>query len=246
MQKTKVKKSRITIPVVIIVVVIISLLFIRPIRSIIVMTSMQPSETQEITTDIYSIKNTFVNLYLLKSGDKFILFDAGADKGATESALKAFGISENDIIAIFLTHTDYDHIATIPMLPSADIYMAKSNQTFLTENPSRSKAFIGMDREYITLDDNTTVNIADVEIQCIFTPGHTNGSASYIVNGKYLFVGDNLSLKNGKAGLFDSVFNMSDNGQRESLNKLSKLNNIDYIFTMHYGYTNDFNSAFPK
>jgi len=39
---------------------------------------------------------------------------------------------------------------------------------------------------------------------------------------------------------------MDDNIQRESLESLAKLKNIEYIFTAHYGFSNDYGEAFKN
>jgi len=212
------------------------------------MASMRPLPSQEVTTDVFSINNSFVNLYLLKSGEKYIAFDAGSDVKATEQALNGFGIDESDISALFLTHTDYDHVAAVPLFSSADVYMAQSNKAFIEKasGRSRSKAFVDMGRDYKTMADGEAVTVAGTEIQCIFTPGHTDGSASYVVNGRYLFTGDTLRLKNGEVTLFFAVFNMNDEEQKQSISKLTALSGIEAVFTMHTGYTTDFSGAFSK
>jgi len=208
--------------------------------------SNKPLESQEIMPGVYSINNSFVNLYLVKSGDKYIAFDAGADINTIKNALKKLSINENDVSAVFLTHTDGDHVAGVSLFMHAKIYMSLSNSVFINneDGAKRSKSFIDMKREYKTLNDGETVIEENISVQCIFTPGHTPGSACFLVDGKYLFAGDNLNLKDGKAVLFHDVYNMNNNIQEESLRMLSKLDGIEAVFSMHTGYTVDFKSAF--
>ena len=78
------------------------------------------------------------------------------------------------------------------------------------------------------------------------TPGHTTGSMSYLVNGKYLFTGDCLSLISGKADKFASFINMDNKILETSLHKLKTLSGVDYIFTAHYGYSRNFKEAFSN
>ena len=246
MEKPKKNKRKIIIPVIIVAVAVISLLLVNPVRSVIAIISMNPLDSQELMTDIFAIKNSFVNLYLIKTGDKYIAFDAGADEKATKTALDNLGIDENNVAAVFLTHTDNDHTAAVSLFSSAVIYMSESNRSFIgvNEGRTRSKTFLDIKREYEILTDDETITVDGVQIQCIFTPGHTPGSACYIVNGRYLFAGDNLNLDNGKAVLFTNVFNMDDETQKQSLHKLSTISGIEAIFTMHTGYTTDFMAAF--
>ena len=241
------KKLKCGIIIVIICVAAIGSIFlINPIRSSIALKFMKPLETQEIIADIYAIKNQFVNVYLVKSGDTYIAFDAGLDNETTKTALDNFGIDVDNISVVFLTHTDYDHVNALSLFSSAKIYMSESNENFLEnkKGQSRSEVFLKMNREYNTLKDGESVTIANTQIQCIYTPGHTDGSVSYVVDGKYLFTGDNLNLKNGKVVLYNAVFNMDGAEQKNSIRKLAGIKGIEYVFTMHTGYTADFNTAF--
>lgn len=244
------KKKKLLIIVTILVVVAVagSLILLNPIRSLIAIGSMNPLAMQEVMPGIYAINNGYVNLYIIRSDDRYIMFDAGADTDATVSALRDFGISINDIAAVMLTHTDNDHVSALTLLPSAEVYMSDSNRVFLESEVgrNRSKLFIDMDRAYSTIKDGEVITIAGTQIQCIYTPGHTDGSVCYLVNGKYLFTGDNLNLNNGDAVLFNSIFNMNGEEQEQSLRRLSTLNGVEALFTMHTGYTADFLTAFSK
>jgi hydroxyacylglutathione hydrolase len=73
------------------------------------------------------------------------------------------------------------------------------------------------------------------ELKIFFTPGHTIGSASYLVNDGYLFTGDTLSIKNSKMDVFNEFFNMDTAVERVSIEKIKALSGVKYIFTAHYG-----------
>lgn len=62
------------------------------------------------------------------------------------------------------------------------------------------------------------------------TPGHTPGSMCYLVNGRDLFTGDSLSLKAGRAGLFNEFFNMDSETQKKSLRKLKNTPGVQFIY----------------
>jgi glyoxylase-like metal-dependent hydrolase (beta-lactamase superfamily II) len=89
--------------------------------------------------------------------------------------------------------------------------------------------------EYTTLRDGQLVTFDDLTIKCIATPGHTPGSMSYLVNDKFLFVGDSLSLIDGQVELFNDFFNMDNETQTVSLRKLAKQESVTHIFSAHYG-----------
>jgi len=243
------KKSVIIIPVIIAIVVIAMILLQLP-QLLFAFVTMKPLDTGEVRQNIYAVRDSYVNVYLYKSGDKYIAFDAGANAKAVSDALDSLGIDKEDVTAVFLTHTDGDHVMALTIFPGAEVIMSESNRIFIEtqEGQARSKAFVDMDREYSTLNNGMAyTTAAGIEIKCIYTPGHTPGSVSYIVDGKYLFTGDNLRLKDGRAELFYDVFNMDNETQQKSLALLSGIDdNIEAIFTMHNGYTTDSRTAFEK
>jgi len=99
-------------------------------------------------------------------------------------------------------------------------------------------------RAFITSEDNQEIIISNQKIKGILVPGHTVGSMCYLVNDKYLFTGDALSLKNGKVEPFNKFFNMDSEKALESINKLKELPKAKYILTAHYGFSNEYKSAF--
>ena len=246
MQKKKGRLARILIPILALAVIAGVLLAINPIRSMTAIGSMSPLKTQVVNDNVIAIDNGYVNMYLYKYGDKYVLFDAGVDNEATVAALDDLGIIRSDIVAVFFTHTDNDHVAALSLLPDADVYMAASNKVFLETGTgrTRSSSFLGMDRDARTLADGEGMSISGLEVRCIFTPGHTDGSACYVVDGRYLFTGDTLKLEEGSVTLFYDVFNMDNDTQEQSIRKLAGLKGIEAVFTMHNGYTTDFNTAF--
>ena len=263
MPKRNRKRRLIVVLIALAAVIVLGVVLSYPIRSFVAINTMRPLESYQVTKDVYAINNKFVNLYLFKTGgdgnatneagsgsgdETYILFDAGADSDATASELDRLGIKPGDVAAVFLTHTDYDHVDALSLFPAAGVYMAKSNLDFLDTlaGRSRSKAFLGQAVRYSDLGDGEVVTIQGTRIQCVFTPGHTDGSASYVVDGRYLFSGDTLNLENGKAVTFNAVFNMNDKEQEQSIRKLARLEGIETLFTMHTGYTDDFETAFSE
>ena len=90
-----------------------------------------------------------------------------------------------------------------------------------------------------TLVDGETIDFGGASIQCIFTPGHADDSVCFLIDGKYLFTGDTLSLHDGKVGLFNSLFNQSDEVQKADIQKLFEISGIQYIFSAHYGFSSE-------
>jgi len=211
---------------------------------------MSPLQTGEVIPGIYAINNDMVNIYFIKGDGGYIMIDAGVDKNKTSSALEQLGISTDEVRAVLLTHSDGDHVMTLPLFPNAQVYLSEQEVQMIDGKTSRN--LIGKNSlsvEYKTLAGGETAEIAGLQVKCILTPGHTPGSMCYLIDDKHLFTGDTLSLKDGKVDLFVSFFNMDDKVQSDSLYLLAKFIETampEYIFTGHHGYTNDPNIAFKN
>jgi glyoxylase-like metal-dependent hydrolase (beta-lactamase superfamily II) len=103
-------------------------------------------------------------------------------------------------------------------------------------------------KNYITISDNDSLWINNLKVKCISLPGHTLGSMGFIIDGKYLFSGDAFRIKNGKIATpkLLKFLIMDLNEMKESIEKVSKLKGIKYIFTSHSGFTADFAFAVSK
>jgi glyoxylase-like metal-dependent hydrolase (beta-lactamase superfamily II) len=93
------------------------------------------------------------------------------------------------------------------------------------------------------LEDRETVQIGNLKIEGILVPGHTSGMMAYLVNDRYLFTGDILSLKEGKIMPIPAFFDMDNAQAVESMNIIRHIPAAEYIFTAHWGYTDDYKTA---
>jgi len=66
---------------------------------------------------------------------------------------------------------------------------------------------------------------------------------SYLVNDKFLFTGDVLSLKSGKIDEFNNFFNSDTKTANKSIGIITQIPETEYIFTSHYGLTNNYKKA---
>ena len=142
-----------------------------------------------------------------------------------------------------MTHSDADHVAAVKDFNNATVYLPELEVQMIDGSTSRFLFFKNsLDVDYEILQNGQKFTFDNLNIECISTPGHTPGSMSFLVNGNYLFVGDSLSLVDGKVGLFNDFFNMDSESQAVSLNQLAKLRGITHIFSAHYGFA-ETNSA---
>jgi glyoxylase-like metal-dependent hydrolase (beta-lactamase superfamily II) len=210
--------------------------------------SLNPIETGQIlNTSIYTIKNGYTNVYLINTGDGYILIDAGSDARELETSLTEMNIGKNDIKWIFITHSDSDHIAGLTLFSNAEIFISEDELQlrrgivgFMERNIfGRGKMPSGIDINKLTLlQDNQEFIFNGVRIKCIKTPGHTKGSMVYLIDNKYLFTGDVLKIENGKINLHPFTF-FNRNIARRTIEKLTEtINNSLIVLTSHFGLLN--------
>lgn len=230
------------------VIGIISLIVVFMITYLIIsmsaMKKMMPVETRQLTDDVYSVRTRYVNMYLVKDGDHFIAIDAGIKKGAVKDELKKLGIDPDRVRAVLLTHSDSDHAGGISLFEKAVIYLPEDEEQVINGETGRFLWFGNkIDTENYKLLKDKSFRIGDIKIQMVPTPGHTAGSTCYIINDKYLFTGDALALDNGTIVRFPKIINKSARKARKSMDNLTGLDNVQYIFTAHYGYTDNYKAA---
>lgn len=207
--------------------------------------NMVPLDTQEVAPGVYAVQDTYVNLFLVKNGDNYIAIDAGTKAENVQTALVQLGIDPRAVKAVFLTHSDADHVGGLSLFDKAVIYLPKPEQQMVNGQTPRFLYLKNrLDHGYELLEEGRTLQVSGLTIQGISTPGHTPGSFCYRVNDTYLFTGDSMSLKNGEVHGFNDLFNMDSNIQQKSLGKLAYLTGVEVIFTAHYGFANNFQKAF--
>jgi hydroxyacylglutathione hydrolase len=209
------------------------------------LSKMHPLETKEIASGVYAINDGIVNMFLVRGSSGFIAVDAGNDTKNIKQEMKKLDIDPEKVTAVFLTHSDSDHIAAVAIFKNATIYLPKEEEQMI--NGTTARFYVTKNKinfKYKTFADNEIIKTSDLEIKGIATPGHTPGAMCYLIDNKFLFTGDSLSLQSGKANLFSKLINMDNETQLKSLRTLAQINGVKYIFTAHHGYSDNFAVAF--
>ncbi|MCL2520770.1 MAG: MBL fold metallo-hydrolase [Spirochaetaceae bacterium] len=179
---------------------------------------MTPLPSGEVIPGIWAINNGFVNFYLIKSHNGYVAIDCGADNEQSKAELAKLAITGEQVKAVLLTHDHGDHLAALPLFGAAPIY-AVNNKLATT-----------------VIADGDSFETDGLKVKVIAATGHKEDSVAFLINDSYLFVGDNMSLKDGKPQLFNSVYNQSDVKQQDDIKKLTDIAGVSYIFTAHYGF----------
>ena len=140
---------------------------------------------------------------------------------------------------VLLTHCHFDHVGGVSALQAsgAKVFCSDAEKPLIGTQADLFDAF-GAPRLPYRIDetfaDGEEKNLGGVLVKMLWTPGHTKGSACYLVTakdgGRYLFTGD--TLFEGSIGRTD--FPTGNIGEmRASLKKLSGLEGDYPIYAGH-------------
>ena len=207
-----------------------------------------PMETGKVVDDIFVIGDDYVNMFIIQDSAQYIVIDCGLFPEIVVEQMKKLDIHPNEVAAVFLTHTDGDHVGALGLFDKAKLYMSKEEEQMI--NGKKSKIlWIGNAiprTDYTLLEDREVIQTGNLKIEGILAPGHTNGMMAYLVNDKYLFSGDILRLKDGKIAPIPAIYNMDTKQAVKSMEIIRHIPTAKYILTSHWGYTDDYKAAILK
>jgi glyoxylase-like metal-dependent hydrolase (beta-lactamase superfamily II) len=174
------------------------------------------------------VKDGYVSAYILDlAPGEVALVDSGKDsQGKTVlAALARRGLGPEAVKAILLTHGDSDHVLGAHLFPKATI-MALGPDIALAEG----RVARGLMRAHPTgiqvgrtLVDGEAVELNGVRIDVFALPGHTPGSAAFLVRG-VLFLGDSADVTSDQVLDVAGWFFCSDRAtNRRSLRALAAI-----------------------
>lgn len=164
-------------------------------------------------------------------GRQVALIDAGNDRDgkAVLAELARRGLGPDAVSNIFLTHGHPDHIAAVHLFPNARV-MALDAEAPLVEGRAGSKGpvprLFPVSPTGVTvsraLHGGDVVSVGSTDVRVYAVPGHTAGSAAYLVNG-VLFIGDAGDVKSdGSLQGAPWIFTDSQAEDRASLVRLEQ------------------------
>lgn len=130
----------------------------------------------------------------MSSSDTCVVIDPGE---VTEELLSY--LNGRDVDYILLTHGHYDHIAgvkSLKTLTDAQVGIHHLEASWLLDpvlnRSSNTSKHIYCDWPDILFDGEEVIQCASISIKVLFTPGHSPGSISYLIEDKFVFTGDTL------------------------------------------------------
>ncbi len=174
-----------------------------------------------------------VNAYFLVNPqtNNAILIDGGESYKAIKKAEQDLGIK---VTALLLTHAHFDHAGNARALQKdgVKVYVSKIDAPKLKNGLNLAgdfgRQFEPLDAD-VLVDDGDELQIEGITVKVISTPGHTDGSVTFMVDDM-LFTGDTLFLQS--VGRTD--FPTGDKNQL--INSVKRLFNLDGEYKVYPGH----------
>lgn len=136
------------------------------------------------------------NCYLITQGHTAVLIDCTAPAACITEALQKENAS---LSAILLTHAHFDHMLTVAEVKAATgaaIYLSHGDAELPSDGAKNAfSLFFGYEKSYPLadrlFDDGELLTFDDLTLRVMCTPGHTRGSALFLV-GNIAFTGDTI------------------------------------------------------
>ena len=134
---------------------------------------------------------------------------------------KQYGVKISHVID---THQHADHVSAAQRLSE------------IADAPMYESKLETWDRDTNFLQDGQVISFGTSNLRVIHTPGHTPGSLSYVVDGKYVFTGDILFIESiGRPDLRDNAEAFALDLYDSLHEKLLKLPSDTLVFPTHHG-----------
>tara|TARA_Y100001968_G_scaffold134075_1_gene122340 strand:+ start:341 stop:1033 length:693 start_codon:yes stop_codon:yes gene_type:complete len=169
----------------------------------------------------------FEQLFDIKSSTYTYIISSGKGREAliidpviehTDEYIKVLKNLELKLVKVIDTHIHADHVTGLNELNK------RTNCTRIMGEKSKSEVID------LRIKDNEKINIENIELKAIYTPGHTDCSYSYLMNDR-VFTGDTL-LING-TGRTDFQNGSAEEAYDSLFNKLLKLPKDTLVFPAH-------------
>jgi hydroxyacylglutathione hydrolase len=182
------------------------------------------------------------NCFLVRpgGGDRAVIVDPGEEAPRLLQAIEAAGVQ---LDAILLTHTHFDHVgavAPVARATGAPVYCPVLEVPVLQDVMAYIPwpgfgPYESWDPEH-TVAGGETLTLAGLELDVVFTPGHSPGHVTYAVRGEpALFSGD--VLFEGSVGRVDLPYGDGPTLMRSIAALLDRFDDETVVYPGHMGIT---------
>jgi len=140
---------------------------------------------------VVQLQDWFTSCFLLDGGDEVVLFDACWRGGRLEAALDDQGLTPDAVTHVLLTHGHDDHVGALDVLPGAQVWALGAEAALIDEG---TEGAVELDRALVGGESFT---LAGETVEVYAVPGHTAGSAVYLVGGTLVFGDAGLVNRDG-------------------------------------------------
>lgn len=173
------------------------------------------------------------NTYIVYKNGRGFIVDATGDAKILDGEIARLGI---DIEAVLLTHGHFDHCLLAKHYREKGIKLyihgCESEKLFTKKNLA---LLCGICFPYteadVLVNDGDVFSIADISVEVLHTPGHSEGSVCYVVDeANAIFVGDLIfKLSYGRTDFYDGDFN-------KMIKSIKKLFALEKNYTLYTGH----------
>ena len=134
-----------------------------------------------LNINIVSVGKLGTNCYIIyNDSNEAIIIDAGSNADIIKEEVESLGVKP---IAMLLTHGHFDHIMAVNELADyydIKVYAGADETRLLTDGElNGSKYYVRRSytvERYELLQDTSHIVLGGIDIEVLFTPGHTEGS----------------------------------------------------------------------
>lgn len=204
--------------------------------------------TQQIAPGIFAVGSPAGSFYVAARAGSLACFDAGFSASQARQGFARLGLDPAAVTHVFLTHSDRDHVGGLPLFPGAAVFMSEREQAVIDGSEPRSLLFLKRRNRspgpFTPVADGQTISAGPFRVTALWTPGHTPGSTSYLLEEEALFTGDLLALKEGRARPSPRwICNDVEEDERSIHRLAARVPRAGLLCTGHSGWTSDYRAA---